>query len=205
MKIKPANDTSTDSALLTQHWYAVYVRPSHEIQVAKRFALRGIEGCLPQYKVERRWKNRCTKTLDLPLFPGYVFAHVCPRERLSILGVPSVLFVVSTAGRPTPLPESEIELLRAGLHARNAQPHPFLKVGERGRIRHGALAGMEGVILRGKSSARVVISLDLIMRSVAVEVDWDDLEPCIRGIQTTWPSPYCGDIGSVALGDRSNA
>jgi len=159
-----------------QNWYAVYVRPSHEAQVEKRFAIREIQSYLPQYQVEHRWKNRCTKKLDLPLFPGYIFARISPTERVRVLEVPSVLFIVGTAGRPTPLPDYDIDALRAGLATRNAQPHPFLKVGERGRIRHGALAGMEGVVLRSKNNLRVVISLDLIMKSVAVEVDWDELE-----------------------------
>ena len=159
-----------------QNWYAVYVRPSHEAQVSKRFDVREIESYLPQYQVEHRWKNRCTKRLDLPLFPGYIFAHVSRADRVRVLEVPSVLFVVGTAGRPTPLPDCDIDALRAGLAARNAQPHPFLKVGEHARIRRGALAGMEGIVLRSKSNLRVVISLDLIMKSVAVEVDWDELE-----------------------------
>jgi transcription antitermination factor NusG len=160
-----------------QNWYAIYVRPSHEAQVAKRFSIREIEYYLPQYEVEHRWKNRCTRKLDLPLFPGYIFGHITPPERVRVLEVPSVLCVVGTAGRPTPLAASEIEAMRSGFEARNALPHPFLKVGERARIRRGALAGMEGVILRNKNSVRVVISLDLILQSVSVEVDWDELEP----------------------------
>jgi transcription antitermination factor NusG len=161
----------------TRHWHAIYVRPSHEVNVAKRFGVREIENYLPQYRVERRWKNRCTAKLDLPLFPGYIFARIVATERVRILEVPSVLFLVGTAGRPTPIPNDDIESLRAGLRSRNAQPHAFLKAGERARIRRGALAGMEGVVVRSKSGFRVVISLDLIMQSVAVEVDWDDLQP----------------------------
>ncbi len=160
-----------------KHWYAIYVRPSHEAQVAKRFSNREIESYLPQYQVEHRWKNRCTKKLDLPLFPGYIFAHISPAERVRVLEVPSVLFLVGTGNRPTPLPDCEFDALRAGLAARKALPHAFLKVGERARIRRGALAGLEGVVLRSKNSLRVVISLDLIMQSVVVEVDWDELEP----------------------------
>ncbi len=98
-----------------QNWYAVYVRPSHEAQVAKRFSIREIESYLPQYQVEHRWKNRCTKKLNLPLFPGYLFAHVSPTERVRVLEVPSVLFLVGTAKCPTALPDYEIDALRAGL------------------------------------------------------------------------------------------
>lgn len=172
-------DESSSSAFdheATPSWYAVYVRPSHEAQVAKRFDIREIESYLPQYRVEHRWRNRCTRQLDLPLFPGYLFTRITPGERVRVLDVPSVLFLVGTGTRPTPVPDCEIEVLRAGLAVRNALPHPFLKVGERARIRRGALAGLEGVVLRDKNSLRVVISLDLIMQSVAVEVDWDELE-----------------------------
>jgi len=162
---------------IVPNWYAIYVRSSHEVQVANRFISRGIEHYLPQYQVEHRWKNRCTRKLDLPLFPGYIFARILRSERVRVLEVPSVLYVVGTAGRPTPLAESEIEAMRSGLQVRNALPHPFLKVGERARIRRGPLAGMEGVILRDNNSLRVVLSLDLILQSVSVEVDWDELEP----------------------------
>lgn len=189
-----------------RHWHAIYVRPSHEVQVAKRFSVREIESYLPQYQVKHRWKNRCTKKLDLPLFPGYIFARISPSERVRVLDVPSVLWVVGTGSRPTPLPDSDIDALRAGLHAHNAEPHPFLKMGERVRIRRGALAGMEGVVLRSKNNMRVVISLDLIMQSVSVEVDWDELEPVARS------AAYMGGQLSFAAtsplavpGERTNA
>jgi len=87
-----------------QNWYAIYVRPSHEAQVAKRFSIREIEYYLPQYQVEHRWKYRGTRKLDVPQITGYIFGHITPRERARVLEVPSVLFVVGTAGQPTPLP-----------------------------------------------------------------------------------------------------
>jgi transcription antitermination factor NusG len=175
------NDISTAAELQTaRRWHAIYVRPSHEVSVVKRFTFREIESYLPQYRVEHRWKNRCTAKVDLPLFPGYVFARIAASERVRILEVPGVLFLVGTAGRPTPIPDNDIDSLRAGLHARHAQPHPFLKAGERARIQRGALAGLEGFVIRSKNSLRVVISLELIMQSVAVEVDWEDLQPLVR-------------------------
>jgi len=158
-------------------WHAIYVRPSHEAQVGKRFNVRDIESYLPQYRVERRWKNRCVAKLELPLFPGYIFARFSNAERVRVLEVPSVLFLVGTAGRPTPLADSDVDALRAGLHLRNARPHSFLNVGQRVRIKRGALAGMEGVVDHRKNGTRVVINLDFIMRSVAVDANWDDLEP----------------------------
>jgi transcription antitermination factor NusG len=168
-----------DAAALpqAQHWYAIYTRSCQEAQIEKHFAVRGIESFLPQYYVVKSWKNRCTKKLARPLFPGYIFTHINPLERIRVLEIPGVVSLVGAAGRPMPLSDVEIDALREGLHARKAEPHPFLKVGRRARIRGGALAGMEGVVVRDKNCSRIVISLDLIMRSIAVEVDWDELEP----------------------------
>ena len=139
--------------------------------------MREIESYLPQYRVEHHWKNRRVAKLDMPLFPGYIFARISSAQRVRVMEIPSVLFLVGTAGRPTPLADSEIEALRAGLQPRNARPHSFLDVGERVRIQRGALAGMEGVVVRRKNGIRVVINLDFIMRSVSVDANWDDLQP----------------------------
>jgi transcription termination/antitermination protein NusG len=162
---------------IAPHWYAVYTRPSHEKQVAKQFAAREIESYLPHYQVRRRWKNRCNKNLELPLFPSYIFVRIPLADRVRVLEVPSVLSIVGTAGCPVPLPDHDIETLRAGLQARKAEPHPFLKLGMRARIVHGPLAGLEGFVVRDNNGVRVVISLDLIMQSMAVEVAWDEVEP----------------------------
>ena len=125
----------------------------------------------------RRWKNR-RKELELALFPGYVFVRLAPEDRLRVLQLPSVVRFVSFDGRPAVLPEAEIEGLRRRLtHGICAEPHPYLRVGRRVRVRGGPMQGLEGIIVRRKDRCRVVFSLDLIMRSVAVEVDESDLEP----------------------------
>jgi transcription antitermination factor NusG len=160
-------------------WFAVYTTPNHEKRVTAHFGLRGIESYLPLYRAKRRWKNGCTVTLELPLFPGYVFVHIAPGERVRVLEVPSVLWIVGNGREPLPLPDVDIESLRAGLGARGAQPHPYLTQGHRARIRCGPLLGWEGVVLwtKGESrNLRVVLSLDAIMKSVAVEVGADELE-----------------------------
>lgn len=204
--MKPGSDIFTASnPETTRNWYAVYVRPSHEAQVAKHFNVREIESYLPRYQVQHRWKNRCTRKLDLPLFPGYIFARMSPTERVRALGVTSVLYLVGTGGRPTALPDSEIDVLRAGLHARNPEPHPFLKIGNRVRIRRGPLAGMEGVVVRGENSLRVVISLELIMQAVAVEVDYDDLEPVTPDRVSIYGHINHAVITPVVLRNRTDA
>jgi transcription antitermination factor NusG len=114
----------------------------------------------------------------LPLFPGYLFVRIRRSERVRVLDVPGVLAVVGGNGRePVPLPDEAIDVLRSGLHLRHAEPHALLAVGQRARIRSGALAGMEGIVVRKKNSLRVVLTLESIQRSISVEVAAEDLDP----------------------------
>lgn len=162
-------------------WYAVYTTARHEKAVAEHFVHRNIESFLPLYRTMRLWKNGCKMTLQLPLFPCYIFVRISRNERVRVLDVPGVLTLVGSASEPAPLPESEIEALRIAIPKINCEPHPYLVVGERARIRAGVLAGMEGVLLRKKNGLRVVLSLDLISQSVAVEIDANDVEPVLTG------------------------
>jgi transcription antitermination factor NusG len=155
----------------------VYTTPRHEKHVSELLTDRGIETFLPLYRTARQWQKRCPVILELPLFPAYVFVRITHGERCAVLGLPGVLSIVGSAREPWPLPEFEIEALRSGMHLRKVEPHPYLVVGERARIKAGPMAGMEGVLVRKKNSFRMVLTLDMIMQSVAVEVDADDLEP----------------------------
>jgi len=160
------------------HWYAAHVCSRHEKQVARQLQERRVSCFLPVYRSVRRWKDR-RKELDLVLFPGYVFVHLDLKDRLRVLQVPSVVRFVSFNGYPAPLPDDEIEALINGLaKGVRAEPHPYLKVGHRVRVKYGPLAGTQGVLVRRKDKFRIVLSIDLIMRSVAVEVDEADVEPC---------------------------
>jgi len=167
-----------------RNWYAVYTSPCHEKQVAEHLAIREIEHYLPLYQLSRRWKDGRRVTLQAPLFPSYLFVHAAHQHRGKILGVPGILSIVGTSRGAVSLPTAEIESLRNGLHLHNATPHPFVTVGERARIRSGSLAGMEGIVLRHKNSTRIVLTLELIMKSVAVEVDVADLEPLRPTVST---------------------
>jgi transcription antitermination factor NusG len=125
-------------------------------------------------------------TLELPLFPGYLFIHIRRSQRGSALAVPgAVALVGGTGGEPAPLPDATIEALRTGLKLRPAQPHPLTTAGQRVRIRSGALAGFEGIVVRSKNGFRVVLTLEHIMQSYAVEVDLEDLEPLNSGALAT--------------------
>jgi len=163
---------------LKSHWYAAHVCSRHEKQVARQLEERHVSYFLPVYRSVRRWKDR-RKELDLVLFPGYVFVHLDLKDRLRVLQVPSVVRFVSFNGRPAALPDAEIEVLVNGLaKGVRAEPHPYLKVGHRVRVKYGPLAGTQGILVRRKDKFRVVLSIDLIMRSVAVEVDEADVEAC---------------------------
>ncbi len=158
-------------------WYAAYTRARHEKRVAEHLVHRDINFFLPLYSALHRWKDRRVR-VELPLFPSYLFVHIPLSDRLHVLEVPGVVSLVTFGAHPVPLPDNEIEPLRAGLmHNIRAEPCPYLKVGRRVRIKRGPLAGAEGILLRKRSNLRVVLSIDLIKRSVSVEVDSADIEP----------------------------
>ena len=121
--------------------------------------------------------QRPSLELELPLFPGYVFVRLGQEGRLPVLQIPGIVRFVSSNGRPIAVEDGEIDWLRKGIvNGVHAEPHPYLKVGQRVRVKPGPLAGAEGVLVRKKDTFRLVISLDLLMRSVAAEVRAADLE-----------------------------
>jgi transcription antitermination factor NusG len=164
-------------------WFALYTASRHEKRVAQHLSQREIEFYLPLYKSTRRWSDGSRVTLDLPLFPGYLFIHIQRSERSRVLGVPGALAVVGgTGGEPAWLPDATIDALRSGLETRPARPHSLLTAGQRARIRSGALAGFEGIVVRSKNSFRVVLTVEHIMQSYAVDVALEDLEPLGSGL-----------------------
>lgn len=158
-------------------WYATYTRARHEKRVAEQLGDRSIECFLPLYEAVHRWKDRRAK-VKLPLFPGYVFVRMPLEARLEVLNIPGVVRFVSFGGQPAALPTFEIETLRCGLTSRSrALPHPYLTIGRRVRVKGGPFAGLEGILKRKKDSLRLVLSVDLIMRSVLLEIDGTEVEP----------------------------
>lgn len=157
-------------------WYAAYTCARHEKQVSRQLQDRCLESFLPTFRSVRRWKDR-RKELELPLFPGYVFVRLAGRDRIRVLQVPGVVRFVSFGGNPVPLDDKEIECLRSGVvNGVRAEPYPYLKIGRQVRVKSGPLAGAEGILVRKKDKFRVVLSLHLIMRSIAAEVEIGDLE-----------------------------
>lgn len=169
---------------LEPRWYAAYTCAHHEKRVREQLEQRSLESYLPVYEAVRRWKDRRMR-LQLPLFPGYVFVRMALVDRLRVLQVPSVVHLVGFNGHLAALPDAEIEGLKNGLAGGvHAEPHPFLTAGRRVRIKAGPLEGREGILLRRKGSLRVVLSIDLIQRSIVVDVDVADVQPLTRGVDS---------------------
>jgi transcription antitermination factor NusG len=169
-------DLERGEAFVQPLWYAAYTRANHERRVANQLVERGVEHFLPQYESMRKWKDRKVR-LQMPLFPGYVFVHLALQNRLKVLEVPGVAYLVGFAGKPVAVPEGEFEKIRGFLkQGFRAEPHPYLEAGRRVRVKNGPLEGMEGIVVRRKNGNRLVISLELIQRAMAVDLDGADLE-----------------------------
>jgi len=172
----PASGEIASFEARTGNWYALYTNARHEKIVARQLEERCIETFLPLYRTWHRWKDR-RKQVELALFPSYVFVKIEEDNKLRVLKVPGAVNLVSFNGRMAALPEREIEALRNALENDTyAEPCPYLRVGRKVRVVRGPMAGAEGVLSRKKDTSRVVISVDVLMRSVAVEVDGTDLE-----------------------------
>jgi len=150
--------------------------PRHEKRVALQLGRHSIDYFLPLYQTVHRWKNKRAR-LELPLFPSYLFVRIPRTERVQVLQLPGVHYLVNVAGEPVAISDREIQVLHSVLFSRlRVEPQPYLSVGRRVRVKVGPLQGSEGILVRHKNNFRVVLSMDLIMRSVAVDVDVADLE-----------------------------
>jgi len=154
-------------------WYALAVKPKHEFRVFEGLsASAGVEGFLPTYKDKRIWSDR-SRILDTPLFPGYVFARFeYPNQRVPVLRLPGVQSIVGFGAAPIPLADEEIGVIQTLVNSVfPVRPWPFLRTGQRVRIEHGPLRGVEGIILQQKDEWRMVVSVELLQRSISVLVD----------------------------------
>jgi len=161
---------------MTRNWLAAYTKARHETAVARQLEAKEVPFLLPTYVKSSHWSDRLKRVLA-PLFPSYVFVQVSDDERVRVLQTAGVVNFVSMAGRPAALSEEEVRLLQeCAARPQVFEPHPFLCVGQRVKVKHGPFAGWEGVLTFKKNSARLVISLDQIMRSVSVELAGADVE-----------------------------
>lgn len=152
-------------------WFALQVRAYREMTVADHLRGKGYEGFLPQYKCRKRWSDR-VKIVDAPLFPGYLFCRFNPQNRLPILKTPGVIHIVGCNGLPIAVDEMEIKAIQTVVASGMPnQPWPFLAVGDRVRIESGPLRDLEGILVKFKGEHRLVLSVTLLQRSVAAEID----------------------------------
>src|SRR5579862_3518953 len=158
-------------------WCALYTRHQHEGTVAKILTTKGVEVFLPTYRTMRRWKDR-NKQLVLPLFPGYVFCTYESNRRIQILSTPGVHAIVTNgANVPAEIPSDEIQAIRRAVDSPlRLEPHPYLKGGDVVRIKSGPLEGLEGIVSRSKDAFRVVLSVEMLGKSAAVDIDAASVE-----------------------------
>lgn len=160
-------------------WWALYTRHQHERSVADMLSAKGFEVFLPLYESIRRWKDR-NKVLSLPLFPCYVFLRGGFDRKLQVVTTPGVHTILYTGECIATIPEAEIDAIQRSLEGNfRLEPHPFLRCGERVRVTRGSLEGVEGVLIRKKSVCRLVLSVEMLAQSVAVEINASDVEPVI--------------------------
>ena len=175
------------------HWYAVYTRSRHEKVVKQQLEANVPECFLPLYEAVRRWKNG-NALVACPLFPGYVFVRISSTARKRVLATPGVVRLVGSRSGPQPIPDQELDAFRNCFERQiRVEPHPYLAVGRRVRLESGPFAGMQGILLRKKGKWRLIISINLIARSVAVEVDANDVAP-LPIAQSLTGSNYRADL-----------
>lgn len=169
---------SNDSGMHKESpWWALYTRHQHEKVVADILLAKGFEVFLPLYDSARRWKDR-NKMLSLPLFPCYVFVRGGLDRRLQVVTTPGVHMILYYGEQVAVIPEEEIRAIRKTVEGPfRVEPHPFLKCGERVRVTRGSLEGIEGILVRKKNLYRLVLSVNMLANSVAVEIDAADVEP----------------------------
>lgn len=160
----------------SSHWHALHLRYQHEMMAADILSTKGFQVFLPTYQTVHRWKDR-NKQVTLPLFPGYLFFADGLERRLHILTTPGVCAIVGIAGIPAVIPSEEIESIRRAVKSlANLEPHPFLTHGDRVRVRFGPLVGVEGILVRKKHQSRLVLSVQMLGASAAVEIDASTVE-----------------------------
>jgi transcription antitermination factor NusG len=162
-------------------WYALSVKHQHERPAATALGWKGFEALAPTYRARRQWSDR-SKSLDRPLFSGYVFCRFDFAERIPVLDTPGVARIVGFGNGPAPVADEEIAAIKLVVAAKlPLRPWPHLKPGDRVQIEHGPLRGVQGILLKEKDSLRLVVGVELLRRSIAVELEPESIVP-LRGL-----------------------
>jgi len=168
-------DERVDSA--REQWFALRVKSRYEKVVSTIARNKGFQEFLPLYQCRRRWSDR-VKTIELPLFPGYVFCRLNPQYRLPLLTIPGVVHFVGIGKTPVPVDDEEILAIQSAVASGlSTEPWPFLNVGQRVRLEEGPLTGVEGILIEVRKRYRVVVSVTLLHRSVSVEIEREWVAP----------------------------
>lgn len=176
--VYPVNlGSETETATQSRRaWLAAYTRSRHELCVADQLRHKNVEFLLPTYQRLARWSDRVHRS-EAPLFPGYVFVHVTDRERIPVLETVGVVNLVSAAGKPAILADDDVERLRTcASRPADVEPHPYLRIGHRVRVKHGPFTGYEGLLVQKQNSFRLVVCIQQIMKSVAINLNGADVE-----------------------------
>jgi len=175
--LDPGPSVESDVTMALPPWFALRVRPNYEKPVAAALRGKGFQEFLPLVRSRRQWSDR-VKVMDLPLFPGYLFCRLNLEERMPLLTTPGFLYLVGVGKNPEPVDQSEIEaiqsVLRSGLPV---TPWPSLMVGQRVRLKHGPLRGLEGVLTKIANQHRIYVAVTLLKRSISVEVAPEWIHP----------------------------
>jgi transcription antitermination factor NusG len=186
-KFAAVNGGGSHHDFFVPRWYVLFVRSHQEKNVVHSLRQRGIEHLLPCYSSVRQWKDRRVR-LELPLFPGYVFVYVPLADRLQVLTIPYVVSLVGRKDAPATISCEEIDWIRSGSAYGKAEPHAYLRVGQRVMISTGSFAGMRGILQRRSNGLRLVVSLESIVRAFTVEVDEGSVESLHCEIQPASPT-----------------
>lgn len=174
-----------------QRWFALRVKSRYEKMVATMANNKGFEEFLPLYQYRRRWSDR-VKSVEFPLFPGYVFCRLDPERRLALLTIPGVLHFVGIGKTPIPIDDAEIAVIQSTIRSGlSPEPWPYLQVGQRVRLEEGPLTGVEGILVGTSKQQRLVVSVTLLKRSVAVTIERD------------WATPLDGSGRPLAMQVRA--
>jgi transcription antitermination factor NusG len=173
--------SAAEPDLRSDRWYALYVRSRHEKVVENSLRGKGYSVFSPSYRTKRKRVDRIAQ-IEVALFPGYVFCQFDPSKRLPILMTPGVVAVVGRGNRPDPVDNTEIASIRTvALAGGSVQPWPFLNVGQRIRVQSGPLTGAEGIFLRIQDDFRLIVSVTLLQRAIAVVIEKDAAMPLFSG------------------------
>jgi transcription antitermination factor NusG len=195
--MRAAPDAAEPADFGTPRWYVLFVRSNQEKRVALGLNQRGVQHLLPCYSSLRQWKDRRVR-LEMPLFPGYVFVRLALVDRLRALMVPNVISMVGRRDSPAVISAQEIAWIESGIARGLAEPHVYLSAGQRVIIVDGALSGMRGILVRRCNGTRVVVAIESIARSFAVEVDAGAVQVIEDSAPPTEKKLHCGRRGNLA-------